>query len=230
MADRLGMPVLARSWQMLLKGLQEARMAPSPLAAAEMALVRLCYSAELPSPAEAIQQLRSGGEAPARSPAAAPPPRAPAPQGRAQAAPALAPEPSPRPAPASETVALASFDAVVAHAEALREGLLASQLRQFVRLVRFEPGQLEFQAAPNAPRELAGQLKARLEAWTGRRWTVSVSAGEAEPSLAERDEAAAHALLDEVRRHPLVAAALKTFPQARIAAVRDLPGKGKGES
>src|SRR5690606_6463638 len=74
MADRLSMPTLARTWQMLLKGLQEARVAPSALGAAEMALVRLCYSADLPSPAEAIQQLRNGGgEAPVRS--APPPPR-----------------------------------------------------------------------------------------------------------------------------------------------------------
>jgi DNA polymerase-3 subunit gamma/tau len=135
----------------------------------------------------------------------------------------------PEPPPAGDTVALASFDEVVALAEAKREGLLASQLRQFVRLIRFEPGALEFQPAPGAPRELAGQLKARLDAWTGQRWNVSVSAGEARPSLAERDDAAARALLDEVRRHPLVEAALKTFPQARIAAVRDLPGKGKSE-
>jgi DNA polymerase-3 subunit gamma/tau len=146
-------------------------------------------------------------------------------QPQAQAAPALRPEPP----PAGETVALASFEEVVALAEARREGLLASQLRQFVRLVRFEPGALEFQPAPGAPRELAGQLKARLDAWTGQRWNVSVSAGEADPSLAERDDAAARTLLDEVRRHPLVEAALKTFPQARIAAVRDLPGKGKSE-
>ncbi len=56
MADRLSMPVLARAWQMLLKGLQETQAAPSPIRAAEMALVRLAYAADLPSPADAIRQ------------------------------------------------------------------------------------------------------------------------------------------------------------------------------
>jgi DNA polymerase-3 subunit gamma/tau len=61
MAEALPMPVLARTWQMLLKGLSETRAAPSPLAAAEMVLVRLAYAADLPSPADAVRQMR--GEA-----------------------------------------------------------------------------------------------------------------------------------------------------------------------
>ena len=39
----------------------------------------------------------------------------------------------------------------------------------------------------------------------------SVSAGVAKPSLAESHEASEQALLDEVRRHPLVEAALKAY-------------------
>ena len=48
---------ITRAWQMLLKGLSEARIAPSPLHAAEMLLIRLAYAAQLPSPAEALEAL-----------------------------------------------------------------------------------------------------------------------------------------------------------------------------
>ncbi|MDP6174857.1 MAG: DNA polymerase III subunit gamma/tau, partial [Rhodospirillales bacterium] len=41
MAGKLAMGDLARAWQMLLKGLGEAQMAPSPVRAVEMVLVRL---------------------------------------------------------------------------------------------------------------------------------------------------------------------------------------------
>ncbi|MCV5950211.1 hypothetical protein OFN94_35920, partial [Escherichia coli] len=44
LAKSLSMPVLSRTWQMLLKGLGEARVAPSAIAAAEMVLVRLAYA------------------------------------------------------------------------------------------------------------------------------------------------------------------------------------------
>ena len=57
-ADRLAMPELTRSWQMLLKGLDEARIAPSPIQALEMVLIRLAYAAELPSPAEMVRTLQ----------------------------------------------------------------------------------------------------------------------------------------------------------------------------
>lgn len=62
MADKLSMPHLARAWQMLLKGLGEVRQAPSPQAAAEMVLIRLAYSANLPTPGEAIARLSAGAK------------------------------------------------------------------------------------------------------------------------------------------------------------------------
>ena len=57
LAQGLSMPVLARTWQMLLKGLGEVRGAPSALAAAEMILIRLAYSTDLPSPIDAVRQV-----------------------------------------------------------------------------------------------------------------------------------------------------------------------------
>ena len=55
MEARLKMPVLARAWQMLLKGLQEVRFAPSARQAAEMLLIRLAYTAMLPTPDDALK-------------------------------------------------------------------------------------------------------------------------------------------------------------------------------
>lgn len=79
LAHGLSMPVLARTWQMLLKGLGEVRGAPSALAAAEMILIRIAYSTDLPSPLDAVRQVTGATgatTAPAQTPAAtaAPPP------------------------------------------------------------------------------------------------------------------------------------------------------------
>jgi DNA polymerase-3 subunit gamma/tau len=54
-AEALSLRVLGRAWQILLKGLDEVRAAPKPLAAAEMVLIRLCYAADLPTPDEALR-------------------------------------------------------------------------------------------------------------------------------------------------------------------------------
>ena len=60
LAEQLSIRILSRIWQILLKGIPEVQQAPKPLAAAEMVLVRLCYSADLPSPEDAFKLFRQG--------------------------------------------------------------------------------------------------------------------------------------------------------------------------
>ena len=69
LAARLAMPVLARAWQMLLKGIEEVQTAPSGKQAVEMLLVRLAYVADLPVPAELVKAI-ANGEAPTPVPTA----------------------------------------------------------------------------------------------------------------------------------------------------------------
>ena len=64
MTAQLAMPELTRAWQMLLKGLSEARSAPHSLMAVEMVLVRLAYAANLPSPADALRALDGASPTP----------------------------------------------------------------------------------------------------------------------------------------------------------------------
>jgi DNA polymerase-3 subunit gamma/tau len=56
-AAKLSMRVLARTWQMLLKGIAEVEAAGRPIDAAEMVLVRIAYAADLPTPDEVIRSL-----------------------------------------------------------------------------------------------------------------------------------------------------------------------------
>jgi DNA polymerase-3 subunit gamma/tau len=62
MAKALSHGTLSRAWQMLLKGLDDLRIAPSPLLAAEMLLVRLTHAADLPTP-EMLLKITEGGGA-----------------------------------------------------------------------------------------------------------------------------------------------------------------------
>ncbi len=74
LAGRLSMPLLARAWQMLLKGIEEAGKAPDPLAAAEMVLIRIAYVADLPPPDEIMKAMGGAGQVSRRAPVGAPPP------------------------------------------------------------------------------------------------------------------------------------------------------------
>jgi len=70
LAEKLTMPALTRVWQMLLKGLGEVQAAPVPIQAAEMVLVRLCYVADLPAPADLVRSLVQSDAAAAATPEA----------------------------------------------------------------------------------------------------------------------------------------------------------------
>ncbi|MBF0333126.1 MAG: DNA polymerase III subunit gamma/tau [Alphaproteobacteria bacterium] len=228
MAQRLGMGALTRAWQILLKGLGEARGAPSPLQAAEMALIRLTYAADLPSPAEVIEALRSqppsgggggggGGGAPARgtfstavSAVSAP---APAPAGAPQAA-LAAQEADPLPMPVG-------LEQVAQLFSERREAVLASHLRSDVHLVHFEPGRIEFRPGASAPADLAQRMGRLLSEWTGRRWIISLAREGGAPSLREQAQATEARRRHDAGEHPLVQAVLAAFPGAVIEAVRD---------
>ena len=95
MAGKLSVASLTRAWQMLLKGLLEVRDAANPLPAAEMALVRLAYAADLPPTEQLVRHLRDAESSPAQASPPASVPRGPAPGGRAQAQAQAAPRPSP---------------------------------------------------------------------------------------------------------------------------------------
>src|SRR6202789_877633 len=72
-ASKLSMRVLSRMWQMLLKGITEVQAATRPAAAAEMVLVRIASSADMPTPDEAIRMLDpNSGSAPIVTSSAAP--------------------------------------------------------------------------------------------------------------------------------------------------------------
>ncbi len=237
-AERLSLGVLARAWQMLLKGLGEVQAAPAPLAAAEMVLIRLIYAADLPTPADLVGRLAGGG-----SESAAPAP------GTGRGATAAAPRPSasarvsapieggetpPVPDPpraalvvggAAEASARAEprdFLQLVALFNEKREAILAAHLCNSVHLVRFEPGRLEFRPGEHAPGNLASRLGACLLEWTGRRWIVALSSDSGAPTLAEQQAASVARERAEAERHPLVQAVLSRFPGATIRSVRDL--------
>ena len=64
------------------------------------------------------------------------------------------------------------------------------------------------------------RLGARLQAWTGNRWAVTVVNSGGAETIAEARDAEAIALKAEAASHPLVQAVLQAFPRSNITDVR----------
>ena len=192
-AGKLTLGALTRAWQILLKGVEDVKDSPRPLASAEMALIRLAYAADLPTPEEALRKLAEATEGGPRHAPPMPPvgggPRAalsvatadPAATAR-PAAPVLAPAKAAEPHTA---IRLARFEDVVALARAKRDIQLVQALEQDVRVERFEQGSIAFSLVEGASPGLAQTLARRLQEWTGERWMVALTPGSTAPTLRE---------------------------------------------
>lgn len=229
MAAGLSMRILTRTWQMLLKALEEVALSPNAMMAAEMAVIRLTHVAELPTPEETIRRLgeasptrpgpSAGGPGGGRTPAdgtargpAASQTRAPATANGAQAA-------APAVAPGSALARYPTFATVLDLIRANRDAHLAILVETHVRLARYAPGRIEFTPAADAPPDLAQNLGRKLQGWTGARWAVTVVNGAEARTIAEDRDAEAAALQAKASEHPMVCAVLKAFPGARISSV-----------
>ena len=211
LAEALTPAQLSRLWQMLLKALDEAGKAPDPIAAVEMALVRLCAAQSLPPPEEAARLLRDGarGDEAASKDSARSTPQHAAPTQTVQSA-----DPHPQ---------LRSFEDVVALVAHERDVDLEVALERHMRVTRFASGEIVYLPAPDMPADLPRRLMRMLRDATGDDWRVRVDeTGKGQPveSLAERRKREDERALEELKRHPFVAEALKHFPGAEIADVR----------
>jgi DNA polymerase-3 subunit gamma/tau len=205
-AGSLSAGQLHRLWQLLLKGHEEVRTAPDPLVAVQMALLRVMHAADLPDPGKLAKQIEELASRPAAAPvtagseAGSPP--------RAQAAP--------------------HWEALVEQVENAGQMAVASKMRMQIRVTELASGRLRYAQAPGFNEDLAPELRAVLFEVTGQRWQVERCEGEGAPSLVERDAAAKADAEEQVRRAPLVAAALAAFPDAEIVNEEQAAGQSRG--
>ena len=221
----LSMRVLTRMWQMLIKSLDEITVAPSPIMAAEMIIIRLTHAADLPPTEDLIKKIEnklqgaSNGKnletssknlgAEVNSHGISQPKQNNA--SNLKVAPA-----------ADEGIGILNyikFENILELVKQNRDVKLLIDIENGLRLVSYRPGYIEFTPTEFAPANLAQRLSNRLKEWTGSRWAVSiVQNGEAE-TIFEKKEKDAKDLESEAYAHPFVKEALVQFPAARIVNV-----------
>lgn len=239
LAGRLPMRALTRAWQILFKGYEEVSKASNSLQAAEMALIRLAYAADLPSPDDLIARLSNQPASAPSMPPLAPPmrpsgggggsalrveaPRAApfevvAPQTAPRAELSPQPETPPTPQPAMSRVE--SYRELIALAGAKRDVLLKLALEGQMRPVLFEQNKIEVALSEGTNPALVNQLSARLQEWTGQRWFITVSTKPPEGlTLRQEKEQRHQAATAAAHEDPLVKAILETWPGAKVVNV-----------
>ena len=220
-----GIARLGRAWQLLLKGHGELGQAPNPAAACEMLIIRLAHTAHMPTPGELMQKLPKTSPSSPPSASLAPAAQA-APASSATVASSVETAPIDtteiKTAPIETGVGMpSSLAEIVALAETNGEMLLAARIRNHVKLVSLNPGNLQIGLVGAAPDQLAGDIARYLSQWTGQRWLVSLSESGGAQTLAGEQQDADEKLRDTIASEPLVAQILDIFPGASIDEIKN---------
>jgi DNA polymerase III subunit gamma/tau len=234
-ANDLPMRALTRMWQMLLKALEEVAAAPNAMMAAEMAIIRLTHVAELPSPEELVRKLQDmppvpptgGGVAPSGNGGAQSTETSVSVTGTVSSGPTAmiaggGQVVQPQEQAETALAGYAEFSHVIDLIKSRRDMKLLVEVENFLRLVKYSPGRIEFQLAQDAPRDFATRLSNRLQSWTGTRWGVSVVSDGGGATLAEERAAHRDDLQGQAMQHDMVKAVLLAFPGAEIREVKTL--------
>ena len=167
LAPTTSIAVLSKIWQMMIKGLGELNLAPVQIDALEMILIRIAYSASLPTPYEILNDVKKNSklDAPATVVAAA----------------AKRPEPVFAPAvPIREKNAtdvtgeiFNKPEELIAYLEASKKMLLVYSLKNDVSFEEFSQGRIKMAASDKINNDFLLNLQKILAEATGRKWEIT---------------------------------------------------------
>ena len=216
--------VLSKIWQMLIKGISEINMAPSAVEALEMILLRVAYSASLPTPYEILNEVKknsdlvgtgsvySGQSSLLQNSAAAAPVSVP-PSGTEKKNDLTAT------VSAGETNGFNTVEDLLRYLEGTKKALIEYSIKHDVCIREFSDGHIAMNIAPTIHQDFIMNLHKLLSEATGRQWEIEIIKGDLGETIADKEKSAAEATKKNVSEYPLVKKILEEFKGAKIETV-----------
>lgn len=216
--------VLSKIWQMLIKGISEINMAPSAVEALEMILLRVAYSASLPTPYEILNEVKknsdlvgtgsvySGQSSLLQNSAAAAPVSVP-PSGTEKKNDLTAT------VSAGETSGFNTVEDLLRYLEGTKKALIEYSIKHDVCIREFSDGHIAMNIAPAIHQDFIMNLHKLLSEATGRQWEIEIIKGDLGETIADKEKSAAEATKKNVSEYPLVKKILEEFKGAKIETV-----------
>lgn len=208
---KVSIAVLSKMWQMMIKGLGELQVAPVQIDALEMILIRIAYSASLPTPYELLNDVKKNSNLSLSRPTAAAT-SAPAPVFRA--APAAEPD-----SELSDTPKFQAFDRLtdlVNYLEQKKMPLAEYALKNDVSVSEFSNGFIKMTVSEKIHPDFILNLHKILTEATGLTWKIELSRGALGVTLADLERAAEEEEKRNIMEYPLVKAIMAEFKGAKI--------------
>ncbi len=210
LSQNASLAVLSKIWQMLIKGIGELNMAPSAVDALEMILLRVAYSASLPTPYEILNEVKKNSSLVSQ------------PITAVSAVQTVADEKkneTPVNDSSSEYIVFNSVDDLLHYLEKTKKALIEYSIKNDVSICAFENGKIAMKLSPGVHQDFIVNLHKLLLETTGKKWEIEVVKGELDETIADKEKYAVEAKKKNVAEYPLVKKILEEFKGAKIETV-----------
>lgn len=208
LSGKCSLAILSKIWQMLIKGISEINMAPSAVEALEMILLRIAYSASLPTPYEILNEVKKNSNLSGYSASSSPS------VGSEKKNLATAPISSDGNATVFNTV-----EDFLRYLEGAKKALIEYSIKNDVCIREFSDGHIAMNIAPTIHQDFIMNLHKLLSDATGKQWEIEIVKGELGETIAEKEKSAVEAKKKNVAEYPLVKRILEEFKGSKIETV-----------
>lgn len=213
LAPNVSIAVLSKIWQMMLKGLNELYSAPVQIDALEMILIRIAYSAALPTPFEILNDVKKNSNL---SPLPLSENKAPAIDIAPKITPSVLQTPLENSQEKAPGVAINSVDELITSLEAAKKMLFIYTLKNDVSIREFHNGYIKMAISDKVSGDFLLNLQKFLQEKSGITWEIETVRGSLGETIAQKEKAKDEQNKKNVSDLPLVKAILAEFSGAKI--------------
>ena len=217
--DKTSVKHLSRYWQMILKASSEIKNFSKPLAALEMAIIRMSYISDLPTPDEIIKKIEEGNAESSEKKSL---------NSEINNSIKIIPTVSVKPVQQEKIIEEnnqvdpKSFEDIIELVRLNKNIRLQYDLENNVSLVSFEKGKIELNILNNDEKILF-TLSNKLQEWTNEKWLIVSSSAKGQKTIKEVRDDDKFELQSLIKEHPIYTKAKMEFDTVDITSIEEVP-------
>ena len=197
--------VLSKIWQMLIKGVGELNIAPSTVDALEMILLRVAYSASLPTPYELLNEVKKNSNLSSSTYSNAP-----------------VQEIEKKNNINTSQGNFETFNTIsdfLAYLEKSKKALIEYSIKNDVSINEFRDGHISMSISPTVHQDFIMGLHKLLTDATSKKWEIEIIRGELGETIADKEKSLVDVNRKNVSEYPLVKKILEEFKGSKIETI-----------
>jgi len=217
--DKISVKHLSRYWQMILKASSEVKNFSKPLAALEMAIIRMSYISDLPTPDEIIKKIEENKTESSEKKS-----HNSDPNNSIKVVPTVSVKSVQQEKIIEENreVDPKSFEDIIELVRLNKNIRLQYDLENNVSLVSFAKGKIELNILNNDEGILI-TLSNKLQEWTNEKWLIVSSSIQGQKTIKEVRDDDKFELQSLIKEHPIYTKAVMEFDTVDITSIEEVP-------